>query len=124
MSQTRRDFIKTSVAASVAGTIGMSVPTRVLAKDDEWTDVFRTNLDGAFRLTRGVARGMMKRRSGRIVNIASVVGLTGNRGQANYAAAKAGVIGLTKTLAKELAAAAKRWRCWRRRASTYSRYPA
>jgi len=72
-------------------------------KDDEWKAVLDTNLSGAFYLMRAVSRGMMKRRSGRIVNISSVVGLTGNRGQSNYAAAKAGLIALTKSVAQELA---------------------
>ena len=73
-------------------------------KDEDWDAVLRTNLKGAFNTTRAVARGMMKRRSGRIINIASVVGLTGNRGQSNYAASKAGLIGFTKSVAQELAA--------------------
>ena len=72
-------------------------------KDDEWRAVLDTNLSGAFYLMRAVSRGMMKRRSGKIVNISSVVGLTGNRGQSNYAAAKAGLIALTKSIAQELA---------------------
>ena len=71
-------------------------------KDEEWQQVLDTNLSGAFYLTRAVARGMMKRRAGRIVNISSVVGLTGNRGQSNYAAAKAALIALTKSVAQEL----------------------
>ncbi|MGW8281942.1 MAG: 3-oxoacyl-[acyl-carrier-protein] reductase [Gemmatimonadota bacterium] len=75
----------------------------VRLKDDDWQAVLDTNLTGAFNTTRAVARGMMKRRSGRIVNIASVVGLTGNRGQANYAASKAGLIGFSKSVAQELA---------------------
>jgi len=62
-------------------------------KDEDWEAVLETNLRGAFNTTRAVARGMMKRRSGRIINISSVVGLTGNSGQANYAASKAGLIG-------------------------------
>jgi len=62
-----------------------------------------TNLRGAFNLIRAASRGMMKRRSGRVINITSVVGITGNKGQANYAASKAGLIGLTKSVAKELA---------------------
>jgi len=69
----------------------------------EWDQVLDTNLKGAFQLTRAAARGMMRRRQGRIINITSVVGLTGNKGQANYAASKAGLIGLTKAVAKELA---------------------
>jgi len=72
-------------------------------KDEEWQAVLDTNLSGAFYLVRAVSRGMMKRRSGKIVNVSSVVGLTGNRGQSNYAAAKAGLIALTKSVAQELA---------------------
>jgi 3-oxoacyl-[acyl-carrier protein] reductase len=71
--------------------------------DDDWDRVLDTNLRGAFLMIRAAARGMMKRRAGRIINISSVVGLTGNRGQVNYAASKAGLIGLTKSVAKELA---------------------
>jgi 3-oxoacyl-[acyl-carrier protein] reductase len=71
--------------------------------DDDWDRVLDTNLRGAFLMIRATARGMMKRRAGRIINITSVVGLTGNRGQVNYAASKAGLIGLTKSVAKELA---------------------
>ena len=71
-------------------------------KDDDWDTVLDTNLRGAFATTRAAVRGMMKRRWGRIVNVASVVGLTGNKGQANYAASKAGLIGFTKSVAKEL----------------------
>jgi 3-oxoacyl-[acyl-carrier protein] reductase len=76
----------------------------VRLKDEDWQAVMDTNLRGAFNTTRAVARGMMKRRSGRIISIASVVGLTGNRGQANYAASKAGLVGFTKSVAQELAA--------------------
>lgn len=72
-------------------------------KDEEWETVLQVNLTGAFRLTRATMRGMMKRRSGRVINITSVVGVTGNPGQANYAAAKAGLIGMSKSLAQELA---------------------
>jgi 3-oxoacyl-[acyl-carrier protein] reductase len=73
-------------------------------KEDEWDDVINTNLKGVFLCTKAVTRQMMKQRSGKIINIASIVGVCGNPGQANYVAAKAGVIGLTKTSAKELAA--------------------
>jgi 3-oxoacyl-[acyl-carrier protein] reductase len=72
-------------------------------KDDDWDAVLDANLRGAFVAIRAASRGMMKRRWGRIINIASVVGITGNKGQANYAASKAGLIGLTKSVAKELA---------------------
>ena len=72
-------------------------------KDEDWDAVIDANLRGAFVAIRAASRGMMKRRWGRIVTIASVVGVVGNKGQANYAASKAGLIGLTKTVAKELA---------------------
>ena len=72
-------------------------------KDDDWDSVLDANLRGAFVAIRAASRGMMKRRWGRIINIASVVGIIGNKGQANYAASKAGLIGLTKSVAKELA---------------------
>jgi 3-oxoacyl-[acyl-carrier protein] reductase len=71
--------------------------------DAAWDRVLDTNLKGAFNLIRAAARGMMRRRKGRIINITSIVGLTGNKGQANYSASKAGLIGLTKSVAKELA---------------------
>lgn len=71
-------------------------------KDEDWDAVIETNLNSVFRLTRDAIRPMMKQRSGRIINIASVVGVYGNAGQANYAAAKAGLIGMTKSLSKEL----------------------
>ena len=71
--------------------------------DDDWRAVIETNLSGAFYTCRAAARGMMKTRAGSIVNAASIVGLHGNPGQANYAASKAGIIGLTKALARELA---------------------
>ena len=75
----------------------------VRISNDAWDRVLDTNLRAAFVMIRTVARGMMRRRSGRIINITSVVGITGNKGQANYAASKAGLIGLTKSVAKELA---------------------
>lgn len=72
-------------------------------KDEDWDAVLDTNLRGAFHTIRAASRGMMRRRDGRIINITSVVGLTGNKGQANYAASKAGLVGLTKSVAQELA---------------------
>lgn len=72
-------------------------------KDDDWDAVLNANLKAAFVATRAATRGMMKRRWGRVINVASVVGLIGNKGQANYAASKAGLIGFTKSVAKELA---------------------
>lgn len=72
-------------------------------KDEEWADVIRINLESAFRLSKAVLRGMMKARWGRIISITSVVGETGNLGQANYAASKAGLVGMSKSLAREVA---------------------
>ena len=72
-------------------------------KDEEWEKVLAVNLTANFRLTRAAVRGMMKRRAGRIINITSVVGVTGNPGQGNYAASKAGLIGMSKSLAAEVA---------------------
>jgi 3-oxoacyl-[acyl-carrier protein] reductase len=74
----------------------------VRMSDDEWSEVIDTNLRGVFNACRAVARGMLKRRSGSIVTVTSVVGLHGNAGQTNYAASKAGIVGFTKSLAKEL----------------------
>jgi 3-oxoacyl-[acyl-carrier protein] reductase len=72
-------------------------------KDDEWADVIRINLEGAFRLMRAASKPMMKARFGRMISVTSVVGATGNPGQANYAASKAGLVGMSKSLAQELA---------------------
>lgn len=75
----------------------------VRMSDEDWAAVIDTNLSGVFAITRAAAKPLMKQRSGSIINITSVIGLVGNAGQANYAAAKAGVIGLTKSVARELA---------------------
>jgi len=74
----------------------------MMMKQDQWDDIIDTNLTSIYRLSKAVLRGMMKARKGRIINIASVVGLTGNPGQTNYSAAKAGMLGFTKSLAREI----------------------
>ena len=80
----------------------------VRMSDEDWDAVIGTNLTGVFNVTRAATRHLMKQRSGSIINVTSVIGLVGNAGQSNYAAAKAGVIGLTKSVAKELAASGVR----------------
>jgi 3-oxoacyl-[acyl-carrier protein] reductase len=98
-------------AEAALGPIDILVNNAGLTRDNillrlseaDWDAVLDANLKGAFHTTRAVIKGMMKRRAGRIVNIASIVGLTGNKGQANYAASKAGLIGFTKSVAKEYA---------------------
>jgi 3-oxoacyl-[acyl-carrier protein] reductase len=74
----------------------------MMMKDEQWDEIINTNLSSIFRMCKAVVRPMMKRRSGRIINISSVVGVTGNPGQTNYAAAKAGLIGFSKSLAREI----------------------
>ena len=96
-----KDFGTLDVLVNNAGVTRDGLLARMT--DEAWNEVINTNLTGCFRLMRAVARPMMKARSGSIVNIASVVGLIGNAGQANYCAAKAGLIGLTKSAARELA---------------------
>ncbi|MEO8718115.1 MAG: 3-oxoacyl-ACP reductase FabG [Burkholderiales bacterium] len=96
----RQDLGDIAILVNNAGITRDNLALRM--KDAEWDDVLDTNLKAVFRLSRAVMRGMMKARWGRIVNITSVVGATGNAGQANYAAAKSGVVGLTKSLAREL----------------------
>ncbi len=96
-----RDFGQLDILVNNAGLTRDNLLIRL--KDDDWDAVINANLRGAFATCRAATRGMMKRRWGRVINIASVVGLIGNTGQANYAASKAGLIGLTKSIAKELA---------------------
>lgn len=102
------DFLKSVTADHGAATIlvnnaGITRDNLLMRmKDDEWDAVLRTNLDSIFYMSKGVMRGMMKAKKGRIINIASVVGLIGNPGQANYCAAKAGIIGFTKSMAREI----------------------
>ena len=90
-----------SILVNNAGLIRDNLLLRL--SEEDWDAVLDANLKGAFLVTRAVIKGMMKRRAGRIINIASVVGLTGNKGQANYAASKAGLIGFTKSVAREYA---------------------
>ena len=101
VSAVEKDMGSLDILVNNAGVTADNLLMRM--KDDEWDRVMDVNLRGAFHTCRAVAKGMMRRRAGRIVNITSVVGLTGNKGQANYAASKAGLIGLTKSVAKELA---------------------
>ncbi|AKU32268.1 3-oxoacyl-[acyl-carrier-protein] reductase [Bacillus sp. FSL R5-0820] len=101
MKQTVDTFGSIDILVNNAGITKDNLLMRM--KENEWDDVININLKGVFNCTKAVTRQMMKQRSGRIINVASVVGVCGNPGQANYVAAKAGVIGLTKTTAKELA---------------------
>jgi len=94
------DFAAIDVLVNNAGITADNLLARMSLED--WERVLRTNLTGAFALTKEVLRGMMKRRWGRVVNVSSVVGMMGNAGQANYAASKAGLIGFSKSLAREL----------------------
>lgn len=100
VAQVQKELGTIAILVNNAGITRDNLALRM--KDAEWDDVLDTNLKAVFRLSRAVMRGMMKARWGRIVNITSVVGAAGNAGQANYAAAKAGVVGLTKSLAREL----------------------
>jgi len=95
-----REFGSIDILVNNAGITRDNVIMRL--KDEDWDAVQNANLRGAFASIRAVSRSMMKRRSGRIINVASIVGLIGNKGQANYAASKAGLIALTKSVAKEL----------------------
>lgn len=101
VGETQKAFGSIDLLVNNAGVTRDNLLLRM--KDEEWDRVIAVNLKGAFLLTRAVAKPMLKQRSGKIVNITSVVGLTGNAGQANYAASKAGLVALTKSVAKELA---------------------
>ncbi|MEK5039582.1 3-oxoacyl-[acyl-carrier-protein] reductase [Sporosarcina sp. FSL K6-3457] len=101
IDQTLETFGSIDILVNNAGITKDNLLMRM--KDDEWDDVININLKGVFLCTKGVTRQMMRQRAGKIVNVASIVGVSGNPGQANYVAAKAGVIGFTKTAAKELA---------------------
>lgn len=101
VKETIQQFGKLDILVNNAGITRDNLLMRM--KEDEWDDVINTNLKGVFLCTKAVTRQMMKQRAGRIINISSIVGVSGNAGQANYVAAKSGVIGLTKTTAKELA---------------------
>ena len=99
--EVERSLGAVSILVNNAGVTRDNILVRM--RDEEWSQVVSTNLGGAFNMTRAAARGMMKRRAGSIINISSVIGLIGNAGQANYAASKAGLHGLTRSVARELA---------------------
>lgn len=101
INQTVKTFGKVDVLVNNAGITRDNLLVRM--NEEQWDQVIQTNLKGTFNCIKAVTRQMMKQRSGRIINITSVVGQIGNAGQANYAASKAGIIGLTKSVAKELA---------------------
>ncbi len=96
----QRQFGEIGILVNNAGITRDNLLMRM--KDEEWDDIMATNLKSVFRMSRAVLRGMMKARQGRIISIASVVGVMGNAGQTNYAAAKAGIIGFSKSLAREV----------------------
>lgn len=100
ISQINANFGAPTVLVNNAGITRDNLLMRM--KDEEWDDIISTNLSSIFKVCRACLRGMMKAKHGRIVNIASVVGVTGNAGQANYSAAKAGIIGFSKSMAKEV----------------------
>lgn len=100
LSEITKQFGAIGILVNNAGVTRDNLLARM--SDEEWDDIISTNLKSVFRLSRGVLRGMMKARTGRIINISSVVGSMGNAGQANYAAAKAGVVGFSKSLAREV----------------------
>jgi len=100
-AQILEDFTKIDILVNNAGVTRDGLAMRMSVED--WDAVINTNLRGAFNFTQAIIRAMIKKRSGRIINITSVIGLIGNAGQTNYAASKAGLIGFTKSLARELA---------------------
>ena len=100
LSAIRKQHGEISILVNNAGITRDNLLARMT--DEEWDDIMATNLKSVFRLSRAVMRGMMKARHGRIINISSVVGCTGNAGQTNYAASKAGMIGFSKSLAREI----------------------
>jgi 3-oxoacyl-[acyl-carrier protein] reductase len=100
VEEVAKSFGAISILVNNAGITRDTLAMRM--RDEEWDDVIQTNLSAVFRMSRLVMRGMMKARTGRIINITSVIASTGNAGQANYAAAKAGVEGMTRALAREL----------------------
>lgn len=101
MAQIGADFGTPTILVNNAGITRDNLLMRM--KDDEWDDIMETNLKSVFRMSKACLRGMMKARQGRVINIASVVGETGNPGQTNYSAAKAGIFGFTKSMAREVA---------------------
>lgn len=101
LAQIKESFGDIDVLVNNAGITRDNLLMRM--KDEEWDDIITTNLSSVYRLSKAVLRPMMKKRNGRIVSITSVVGLMGNAGQCNYSAAKAGILGFTKSLAKEVA---------------------
>jgi len=101
MGQIANDFGAPTILVNNAGITRDNLLMRM--KDDEWDDIMETNLKSVFRMSKACLRGMMKARQGRVINIASVVGETGNPGQTNYSAAKAGIFGFTKSMAREVA---------------------
>jgi len=96
----RKDFGPIDILVNNAGITRDNILLRM--KEDEWEDIINTNLSSIYKMSKSVLRGMIKKRSGRIISITSVVGVMGNAGQSNYAASKAGIIGFTKSLAREV----------------------
>ncbi len=100
LKSTTADYGSVDILVNNAGITRDNILVRM--KEDEWDDIINTNLSSVYKMSKAVLRGMIKKRSGRIISITSVVGATGNAGQSNYAAAKAGIMGFTKSLAREV----------------------